>query len=148
MSLSSDDGALLGPASPSFLKLRLFDASGQAMPNASFLVIADGEERLGTTDDFGVVIAGQFPSSGKCKVNWRRSIRDYPPDLPPLTADDYEYSLDVALVLDSDLAIATQQRLQNLGYFGGASLSDNVSDFQLDHGLPLNGDFSDADFQK
>ena len=131
----------------SLIKLMLFDPYGRAMPNAPFLVVADGELREGTADDFGIAFAGQFPSSGTCQVSWRRSTAQYPADLPPLAPDEYEYSLDVTLSLDSDLATATQQRLHNLGYFGGDNLSANVAAFQADHGLSANGDFSDAEFQ-
>lgn len=149
MSLLHDILVLLGlthdePLTP--LQIKLFDPLGEPMPSAPFTVAVDGENRKGVADSAGMATAGTAPSFGTVRIQWRRRSEDYPPDLDPLGPDIYEYSAEIALVLDPDPAKATAQRLKNLGYFGGASMGDEVRAFQEDHDLDPNGDFSDPGF--
>jgi hypothetical protein len=150
LSLLHDLLVLLGLAHddpPTPLQVVLFDPSGRRMPSAPFVVTVAGEDRPGVADETGLASAGDAPSSGTVTVKWRRRPEDYPSDLAPLASDDYEHSAEVTVVLDSDPQKATEQRLANLGYFGGAALADSVTAFQRDHALATSGDPADADFQ-
>jgi hypothetical protein len=150
MSLIHDLLVLLGfahdePAAA--LSVALFDRQGRPMPGAPYLIRVDGEDRKGAADADGLANAGEAPQSGTVTVAWRRRPEDYPGDLDPLGPDDYEYSAELAVVLDPDPTKATAQRLGNLGYFGGASPADDVAAFESAHGLAATGDATDADFQ-
>jgi hypothetical protein len=150
MSLLHDILVLLGLAHddpPVPLQVKLFDPLGRAMPSAPFVMTVNGEDRKDTADESGLATAGNAPESGTVIIRWRRRPEDYPADLDPLGPDDYEYRAEIAVVLDADPAKATAQRLKNLGYFGGASIADDVKAFQEDHGLTMNGDPNDPDFQ-
>ena len=150
MSLLHDVLALLGLAHdipPAPLQVVLFDPLGQRMPSAPFVVTVNGEDRKGVADETGLASSGDAPESGTVAVKWRRRPEDYPSDLDPLGPDDYEYSAEIAIVLDSDPLKATEQRLRNLGYSADAPVADLVTAFQEDHDLAVNGDPNDPDFQ-
>lgn len=150
MSLLHDLLVLIGLARdepPTPLQIVLFDPLGRRMPSAPFVVTVNGEDRKGVADAAGLASAGSAPEAGTVAVQWRRRPEDYPPDLDAPGPDDYEYSAEVTIVPDTDPVKAAEQRLRNLGYFGGVELAESVTAFQEDHGLAVNGDADDPDFQ-
>ncbi|MCO5165667.1 MAG: OmpA family protein [Planctomycetes bacterium] len=123
------------------LRLRLYGEDGRFVPHAPYRVVVAGVVRAGQTDARGVLVERFSTLPPDCTVEWGDAGGPAPPAVGPPLAHSASIHLDIDPLDDTDERAA--QRLRNLGYKRGATLSDDVLSFQHDqqaaYGLQLTG---------
>jgi hypothetical protein len=112
---------------PAKLEVRLVDYRGRPKAGRAYTIEGDGFSRPGTTDDDGWI-----------KERIRPDLREVMVRLKPADGeDDFEYRFEVGDLEPVTQLRGVQQRLRNLGYFGGVcdgsqteELKAAVRDFQ------------------
>jgi len=109
------------------LRIRLFDAGRQAMPQAPYRLTIGKDTRKGYANQTGWIEEG-LPDSNlpeSCLVEWG----------PGAQAGAYRYSRTVFLKFDGGDEQSMQRRFHNLGYSADRPLASNISRFQQKYGL-------------
>lgn len=123
------------------LRVRLYGEDGRFVAHAPYRVVVDGVTRAGVADARGVLVERFSSLPPRCTVEWGAASASAPPAPGAPLAHAAELTLGIDPLDDSDERAA--ERLRNLGYKRGATLSDDVLSFQNDqqaaYGLQLSG---------
>lgn len=146
--LTELDNAQLRP-----VVIRLLDPLNQPLAGAPYELSVGDDVRSGHSDEHGVLLEDAVEVPNRCTLRW-----GYPPadDAEPEAGDDAGGSnlvfrrvifLDYAVPDQANQREAARRRLSNLGYVD-RSFANNISQFQLDFGLPQRPFFDQATFDK
>lgn len=144
-----------------FFRIRLFDRFAEPVAGAPFVAVIEGKQRpLDNADPDGQIVVRDVKVPNTCRVFWSRPDKFKAPvngiDPKP---EDFEFSLEVFVDVDSNgTANATQatpnegaqnggatkeqqaeQRLNNLGFFMGDTLQEKIMLFQRELALDETG---------